>query len=335
MDKVNNIQIKKYITHVLDKNIGIPVLSSREQDLDIVITNFLEKKISKILSDQDIKNAIFLDDSKIKLMCEKIIIADFHEFNSITAEIALFLFEIIERDIEIPSGDLVCCLLLINDEMHLAFLKLNYRDSYSHFIDKDRIVQIIKNKATFPNDTQKVEECALINLKSFNIKLLEKKYTKNEDYIEYFSKKFLQSRAEKSSKEKVKIFNKVNDEFRQKYFNNPIGEDFKIKEAIIESIHNDNAVKFDEIAEKVFGENEDIKNNYINELKEKGIYDSPLIESTSIKKSFRTQKIKTDSGIEISLPFDIFNDKDKIEFTNNIDGTISIVLKNINKIINK
>lgn len=335
MDKINNIQIKKYITHVLDKNIGIPVLSSKDQDLDLEITNFLEKKIFKILSDQDVKNAVFWDNSKIKLMCEKIMSADFQDFNSITAEIALLLFEIIEKDIEIPSGDLVCCLLLINDEMYLAFLKLNYKHSYSHFINKDRIVHIIKNKATFPNETQKLEECALINLKSLNIRLLEKKYTKNKDYIEYFSKKFLQCKTEMSGKEKVKIFNKVNDEFGKRYFNNAIVEDLKIKEAIFDSIHNDNGVKIDEIAEKVFGENEEVKNNYINELKDKGIYNSPLIESDSIKKSFKTQKIKTDSGIEITLPFDVFNDKEKIEFNNNIDGTISIVLKNISKIINK
>ena len=332
---MNTILVMKYITHVLDKNLGIPVLSSREQNLDNDINEFLEKNISKMLNDQSMKNAVFLDNSKVKLLCEKIMSNELKDFNSITTEIAMDLFQIIEQDLEIPSGDLICCLFLLNDIMHIALLKLNYRHSYTHFVDKDRVVQIVKNKVTFPNESQKLDEWVIINLKDLNIRLIEKKCTKNKEYFEYFSKKFLQCKTEISSKEKLKIFNTINDEFSKKYFNNEIKEDLKMKKIIFESIDNNCAVKIDELAEKVFSENEEVKNNYINEFKDRGIDNSTLIESETIKKSFKMQKIKTDSGIEINLPFDIYNDKDKVEFNNNVDGTISIVLKNISKIISK
>ncbi|WP_252241846.1 nucleoid-associated protein [Clostridium sp. ZBS18] len=332
---MNTILVKKYITHVLDKNMGIPVLSSKEQNLDNDINEFLEKNISKMLNDQSVKNAVFLNDSKTKLLCEKIMSNDIKDFNLITTEIAMNLFQIIEQDLEIPSGDLVCCLFLLNDTMYLALLKLNYRHSYTHFIDKDRVVQIIKNKVTFLNESQKLDEGAIINLKDLSIKLIEKKCTKNKEYFEYFSKKFLQCKTEISNKEKLKIFNKINDEFSKKYFNSEIVEDLKMKKIILDSIDDNSDLKIDELAEKVFSENEEVKNDYINEFKNKGIYNTTLIESETIKKSFKMQKVKTDSGIEINLPFDIYNDKDKIEFNNNVDGTISIVLKNISKIISK
>ncbi|EDT74230.1 nucleoid-associated protein [Clostridium butyricum] len=332
---MNTILIKKYITHVLDKNMGIPVLSSKEQNLDIDINNFLEKNISKMLNDQSVKNAVFLDDSKAKLLCEKIMSNEIKNFDLITTEIAMNLFQIMEQDLEISSGDLVCCLFLLNDIMHLALLKLNYRHSYTHFVDKDRVVQIIKNKTTFINESQKIDEGAIINLKDLSIRLIEKKYPKNKECFEYFSKKFLECKTEISNKEKLKIFNKINDEFNKKYFNNEIEEDLKMKKVILDSIDDNSDLKMDELAEKVFSENEEVKNNYINELKNSGIYNTTLIESETIKKSFKMQKIKTDSGIEINLPFDIYNDKNKVEFNNNVDGTISIVLKNISKIISK
>ena len=52
-------------------------------------------------------------------------------------------------------------------------------------------------------------------------------------------------------------------------------------------------------------------------------------------KTGRNHKIKTDTGIEITFPADLFQNTEYIEFINNPDGTISIELKNIGKIINQ
>lgn len=46
-------------------------------------------------------------------------------------------------------------------------------------------------------------------------------------------------------------------------------------------------------------------------------------------------KNKTDIGIEITFPVDYFKYNDYLEFINNPDGTISIQIKNISKLINK
>jgi hypothetical protein len=53
------------------------------------------------------------------------------------------------------------------------------------------------------------------------------------------------------------------------------------------------------------------------------------------KNHFRTQKIKTDTGIELNFPSEMFNNKDMMEFFNNPDGTILHPYKNVNKIINR
>ena len=43
----------------------------------------------------------------------------------------------------------------------------------------------------------------------------------------------------------------------------------------------------------------------------------------------------TDTGIEIVFPTDYYQKTDLIEFQNNADGTISIVIKNVGKITNR
>ena len=49
----------------------------------------------------------------------------------------------------------------------------------------------------------------------------------------------------------------------------------------------------------------------------------------------KSHKIKTDTGIEITVPSDFFNNPDYIEFVSNDNGTISINIKNVGKIINR
>ena len=53
------------------------------------------------------------------------------------------------------------------------------------------------------------------------------------------------------------------------------------------------------------------------------------------QKAGRSHKIKTDTGIEITFPSEYIENTDFIQFINNPDGTLSIELKNIGKIVNK
>lgn len=50
---------------------------------------------------------------------------------------------------------------------------------------------------------------------------------------------------------------------------------------------------------------------------------------------FEKQYLKTDTGIEINIPMEQYQDIDQVEFITNADGTISVLIKNINKIMTK
>ncbi len=54
-----------------------------------------------------------------------------------------------------------------------------------------------------------------------------------------------------------------------------------------------------------------------------------------MKLRFKKQKIMTDTGVEINFPIDVYNSKDMLEFINNPDGSIAIIIKNVKKITNK
>ena len=52
-------------------------------------------------------------------------------------------------------------------------------------------------------------------------------------------------------------------------------------------------------------------------------------------KKMRKHKLSTDTGIEITIPTDYFENTEFVEFFKNDDGSMSITLKNIQNIINR
>ena len=50
--------------------------------------------------------------------------------------------------------------------------------------------------------------------------------------------------------------------------------------------------------------------------------------------NMQRQKFKFENGIELSIPLDLFNDPEVVEIKNNPDGTLSVEIKNIEKIKN-
>ena len=59
------------------------------------------------------------------------------------------------------------------------------------------------------------------------------------------------------------------------------------------------------------------------------------VNRAQLTNSVKTQKIKTDTGIELIITVDYYRNKDYFEFTTDESGKISIRLKNIGEIINK
>lgn len=335
---IGNTFIKKITVHILDNNLQMPVFSEVESQLNDDIIEFIGKHIEKIINNDSLKSAAFIeDDNRVKSICEKIAVEnDF--FLEGTIEMADILFKIMISNIEIPPADVIFLLFSFDNVMHLGILKLNYTHSYIHHVEttkSGRVNSIIKQRTTLPSTSQKIDECALINLEDFSIKVYEKKHNINNEKAFYFSSMFLNCSSQISLNEKIKIFTKATQKFSKTYFDEDPAKHAEIKKAVFESIEENDAIDVEEVAKTVFSQNPQLKHEYIEHVEKAGLEEKSIpINERIVEKNFRKQKIKTDTGIEISLPIEYYGSADKIEFINNTDGTISILIKNINKITN-
>lgn len=332
----DEIIIRKAIVHIMDSTIGMPVLSDYLLELGPDLNDFLRSHIYKIASSDDTKSCTFDEESVVYSY-----IKDFTEENMIpiSKEIGQHLYAIMNQNIAIPPGDLFIVTYQYNSTLYLAILKMNYKETYIHYAsnnDESNYNDIIKQKVTLPSSGSRLSEAALINLSDYSVLLVEKKYEVNGEKTNYLSEMFLQCRTRLSSKNKLNIITKAVEKINEKYFEDDFDKQMEVKAIIHQEYMEQGVIDVETIRDKIFGEHEEIKEEFTEKLEKYNLVSEQVkpINKTTTKK-FEKQFLTTDTGIEINIPMEEYQNKKNIEFINNPDGTISVLIKNINRITTK
>jgi hypothetical protein len=335
----DTVRIKKAILHILDNNINISVLSDKELEIDGDVADFLGKHIERLLDDSSLKNAKFTGDTNtIRDVCRQIA-NDANYFLQASVYTAQRLFDIMSRNVDIAPADLICCLFDYCGQPYYGILKLNYKTGFTHYAqnaEEGNSNTIIRHKTILPSGSQKIDECAFICLDDLSIKVMEKAYEINGEKVLYLSKLFLLCSTDLSDNEKLKIIEKVTQKINRKFFDEDFDKAAKLKKVVSESIEETSTIEVASIIEEVFDNNLEIQNEYISEIQKAGLNEKTIaVPEKLAERKYKTLRIKTDTGVEINFPPSYYDNKDKMEFINNSDGTISIVIKNVGRITNK
>lgn len=330
-----DIQIDKAILHILDKNAAMPVFSENFMDLsDDSTYKFIMNNIKKMYDDTTTRSGRFKQDSYVLSQ-----IVNIHEtLMESSKSIAEFLYRFVNNQDSIPGGDLLFALAKVNDSNYLAIVKLNYKEGYTHSVDysgEQVTNKIMLHRVMLSAESASNNEGVLVNLDNKSLRILEKSYLIDGDRKNYFSEIFLQCGTEISKKESIKVMNDVAKEITKKYFDEDFKKIAEVKKSIYEDIEESGSLKLENVARKAFGDIEEVQKEYIEEVKKAGVRPRIEFSGEEPEKKYNKYKIKTDSGIELSLPMEIYKEKEAVEFINNPDGTVSILIRNVGKIISK
>lgn len=332
------IRIRKAVLHILDTSVGMPVLSEKELELNLEIETFLEKHLAKVLEDDSTRAAYFYEgENRVREYCQRIAAGE--DFLAVSTGLTAELYQIMQSHVEIPPADLLCCLFEADETKFYGVLKFNYKSNFIHYVqmeDELNAVTLIRQRTVLPSESQRVEECFIVNLDDFSLKLIEKEYEIDGEKQFYLSKLFLNCHFDLSAREKARLIDKTAQKVAKKYCGDPVAPLARLRKAVTEEMDGEGAVNLERVAQAVFYDDPSAKREYLEEIRSAGL-EQPEVKLTEkiTNKKFRNHKIQTDTGVEIEFPADYFNDRDKLEFVNNLDGTISIVIKNVGKITNK
>ena len=108
------------------------------------------------------------------------------------------------------------------------------------------------------------------------------------------------------------------------------------KSILKQEIEENGAIQVERISEKMYGSTPEIKEEFDAKMEKYHMEKAEVKpQSEQTTKKFEKQYLKTDTGIEINIPMEQYQDIDQVEFITNADGTISVLIKNINKIMTK
>lgn len=330
-----DIRIKHVIVHILDSTIGMPVLSDTELEYGSEIAEFLKEHIAKISSGDDAKECRFYkEESEVYQMLNAY--AD-EDFVTVSKDIASMLYEIMNSNIDIPPADLMVVRFKEGEDEYLALLKMNYKALYTHRTmtledGEGNSNEIIRHKSILPSESQRLTEAAIIRLEDLALWVIERKYEVNGEKTNYFSFLFLKCSAHLSHKSKLSIVSKAVESIQKEGYDETerFEKQMRAKSIIQEEIEDKGGFVVEELAEKIFDEQPELKVAFQDKMEKYDMVKEQIQpQSENTVRKYQNQHLYTDTGIEIKIPMEQYKNPKSVEFITNPDGTISVLIKNI------
>lgn len=333
-----DIHLQQVIIHIMDSTMGMPVLSDQILDHGSDFGDFVRAHIYRILESDDMKKCSFDENSQVEAILEEY---NPDQFVACSQKLGELLYGVMNKNIDIPPADLLVVEYQVEQQPFLALLKMNYKTYYTHMTDSDpwgNSNSVIKQKAILPGENQKLAEAALIDLTNKSLRLIEKKYDVNGVKTNYFSQLFLQCHGSLSPKTKLAIVTKAVDDVQKKFYHE--SEQFEVqmetKSIINQTLEEEGSFAVPVLMDKIFKEQEEMKEEVMKKLDKYHLAETEVApQNPNTTKKFGKQNLITDTGIEIRIPMEQYQNKDKVDFLTNPDGTISVLIKNIGNIISK
>lgn len=326
-------RIEKAILHILDAGVGTPVLSDRLLSLEDS-AEFFEKHIEKLFEDSEVKECIFADvQNPVRDLIAE---SGPDDFIPATHKLAEQLFAIMTANVDIPSADVLFTIFRSDSSRYFGIIKFNYKEAYTHTlynVEGATATSVIKYKTLYPSDAQKVDECVFIDLRDHALRIKEKKYELNGQKEYYLSGQFMRTQPARSYKEQYKLVEKSAEQIVKKYYTGDSLKQAEVKMAIRNNVDKNLEIDIDDLSKDAFRDSPDMQVQYKQELAQKGFTEKKIkINQQICNELERNHKIITDNGIKMEIPSDLMKDKNKLEFFVNQDGTMSILIKNVNEV---
>jgi nucleoid-associated protein YejK len=298
---------------------------------------FLEKNIARCMKNAGGRPAKFKESSAVRKM--------FLEYRNRSISFLDFATQVARRRYDFKehyeiftATDLFLCEVSISDQEFVVGLELACKEGMVHHVTQDENgIQnnLLVHQSIVPGASLSNANFFMIDLDKLTLTILESLTSTADDDTYLYADKILECETKISIKEAVKTARFVADEVVEQHELNKLEIIPAFERVIKETINEGEDINLKEIAEEVFFEAPEAKSLFIAEVESHGI-DQPVTNQNYVKMPLKkTQRLRTDTGIEISIPLDYYNNKEFIEVVNMPDGRLAIQIKNIGNIENK
>ncbi len=332
------ITINKAILHVLDAVSGTTTYSDTLLDTENpVMSSYINNHIEKVYDDASLRVGNFNSNSGFLYNIKQYKNNDLN-FETFSKYIGEKLYDLIQGSDNIHSCDIIVCDFLAGDTPEIAILKCDNKIGHIHKVihENEQIRnEIINYSAIMPSPTQKISECAFINLDTLEIRYKSKKIVNEGEKIDLLADGLLECIYDISAKESFNAVERIAKKVAKEYGGDGIDEAAKIKDYVKNTALVKERIEVGEVAQKVFDKSPTAREEFMLKTQKAMVPETFEMNEYITKKINKNIKIVSDNGIEIAFPAEFYNDGDNIVITENEDGTVSIQINNIKQLENK
>lgn len=319
--------IQQAVMHALDPNASMPIFSNQLLDLGTAAEEYLTALVDNFFESDAGKLTRFMPEAGFPTLLTNL--AD--NFIPASCSLAEEIFKVMQKNPAIPAGDLLCMLVQNEGLAHLVVMKLPFRSSFSHYFQNDTgSIAIIKQQTLLPAVSAKIDEGFIINLQTLDITLTEKKYEIDGNKAFYLSAYILGCTDKLAEREKFTKIRRSVEKINNEYFSNDTGIESHAAVVLRNQLEGGQPVPVQQICQEIYTSHPEAAEKLQETLERQHISGEDTVQvSPKTVKRLEKQSLKSAHGIEIKIPVDLYRNTDSLEFVNNPDGTITLVIKDV------
>lgn len=334
---MSELVINQAILHVYDFLSGTVAPSENVLNLeDKWIQGYLNSIVRRCHYDTRIQEGSFHSDSTFLKLYEDFEAegCSFVEYSQKTGE---YVSEYL-KSTDGQSYDILFVDYRMDESPYLGMYLLENQKAYTHFCGADSTGNINNtiqyHSCVLPSGSRKISSYALLKTISHEVSFCDDtKWTLGD--VQVMKDLILACDSKRSHKEVMLDVQEVVSEVAEKCDENPTILLSRYKNYVQNALQETDAVSVEDLALHVFSDSEKLQDTFISTSMEHDLPQQLPVSSHTVRSTMKNQKIRTDTGIELTFPTEYFENPDLIEFINHPDGTISIEIKKIGKITNR
>lgn len=331
------MNINHAILHILDAQSAVTVFSEQELELDArAVRSFVMKHLKRARNAADNRPGSFTEDSAFAGELKRYLFGE-RGFIDLSQQVAEFLTDQLTHAEKPSSADILVADFEDDaDERWFAILIMESRMAFMHEVDNAAggvVAKIARHHAILPAPTQKISSYALVRSRDLSVLYQDKPRTIMGAETQLIVDGLLQCTAGTSAKEVIDVVTRAVAEAAEEHGANAAVALAATKAAMVEQVEDDEELPPWDIVDEVFAEEPALQASVRQKLEEEHVPERVAVERAHAERpSVRNQKIRTDTGIEITFPVEMGRNPEFISFKNEPNGLISIELKNIGAI---
>ncbi|QIK70011.1 nucleoid-associated protein [Erysipelothrix sp. HDW6C] len=321
------MDVNKAIIHAIDSDLKSVILSEFPMNLNNAkaIETYILKLVKGLVGSTSSSKAKLGENSSLNNLLNTQL-----NFVESTQKIAREWFEHNVQSMDYVGTNLIFALIDLDESVALVMFELLNKDGFIKITQNQHGVEnsLVHNHAILPSTFSSIPAAFMLNLGSAELTL--KYNAENKDRIE----SLLDCTIIANSKDSFRVVGTLVDYISEQRDEDGFKNIVKAKQVITDNIEFFDEIEPKQILKEVFEDLSDDEESIVSATFEDhnvvDMIDLKTMKRTSVAKRHR---IKTESGIEIILPLDILDVSDIVDIKTDINGRVTIELKDIGKIV--